>query len=256
MAEAGALSGGELAAVLGLSQHESALSVYAVRTGAAADRWARAKAVSRAVETALVGLLQLERSGWTFYERTAVDEAGARYMVVARNAPWPEPEWPPRWLVAVVQWAMLQAGESRALIGVLVEGHAFKVGEMGANPEMQAQLQAAADAFLERLAQGVPPEPSDHPADLPALKRLYPRDDGHAVALGPKAQDMWDRCRIRRASAAHSKAQAEKDEARIRAVMKEHSIGILPDGRRLSARLVNGGRRLVELQAQGRPARV
>ncbi len=247
MADAETLSGGEVAAVLGLSRHESPLSLYALKTGAAADRWARAKELGRALEPALVGLLQSERPAWTFYERAAVDERSNRYVVVVKNVPWLEPEWPPRWLVATVQWTLFLAGEARALIGVLLEGQTFKVGEMGASPEMQAALQVAVDAFLERVKLGIPPEPVDHAADLPALKRLYPRDDGHAVALGPNAQALWDRCKWLRKRSAELKRESELAEAKIRAVMKEHSIGLLPDKRKLAAKLVNGGRRLVQM---------
>ncbi len=240
---------------MGLARHESPLSLYALKTGAAADRWERAKVIGRALEGGLLELLQLDRPGWTFYQRVAVDERSNRYVVVLKNVPWEEPEWPPRWLVAAVQWEMLRAGEQRALIGVLVEGQALKVGEMGANPEMQGALQVAAEAFVERLELRIPPEPADHAADLPALKRLYPRDDGHAVALGPNALELWDRCRRRRKDAAEKKKAAELYEAKIRAVMKDHAIGILPGGRRISARLSSGGRRLVEIKAQCRPQR-
>ena len=223
-----------------------------VRLTTGADPWARARELGRGLEPALVALV-----GGTPEPRTGpgspdgwLERDGRRLLVVVKNVPWcraSETAWPPPWLYAVVQHELAATVAQGAVVGALFAGAALKVGQMGADSSYQAALLRDEAAFMTRLEAGNPPPADGHPADLGAVKELYPEDDGaSAVALGSGAAAVWARCKALRAKARAYRRAAEAEEARLRAAIGQHAGARLPGGGRLLLRRVGQGRRLVE----------
>jgi hypothetical protein len=236
--------------VLGLSPSETPLQLYA-RLTTGLDPWARAKELGRALEPALVALaggVPAPRTGPGAPDGWA-ERDGRRLLVVVKNAHWckaSEVEWPPPWLYAIVQHELAATGATGALAGVLFSGAAFKVGPIGVDSAYQDTLREAEAAFLGRLERGEPPPADGSPAELEAVKALYPEEDGRSIALGRNAAALWDRCVGLRARARDYRKAAEAAEVRLRAAIGQHSEARLPGGRRLRLRFVGSGRRLVE----------
>lgn len=177
-----------------------------------------------------------------------------RLLVVVKNMPWVRQSeldhWPPHWLMATVQHELAVTGLPGALVGVLLAGGTLRVGQLGADPEWAASVRQAAHDMVKALEDGVPPPAAGHVSDLPAVKALWPDDDGRGIALGPGAAGLWERVKAARGKRAAWDRVAKAGEARLRAMIQQHREARLPGGRRLQLRAERRGgrsvRRLVE----------
>jgi putative phage-type endonuclease len=135
-------------------------------------------------------------------------------------------EVPAHELVQVI-WQMHVVGErlgpqTCAEIAVLFGTDDFGIWGVGASPAFAAELQEMALRFWsDHVVTEVPPPASDHPKEVEALRRLYPRHTEIAVRATDELEVVIDGLRTARAEIAEAERRASGLQARIQQFMGE-----------------------------------
>ncbi|MFB3910413.1 MAG: YqaJ viral recombinase family protein [Candidatus Eisenbacteria bacterium] len=142
-----------------------------------------------------------------------------------------EDDWvdgPPPHVYCQVQHEMAVTGYQWASVAVLIGGQKFRWCDVARDEAYIAQLMEAEAAFWRRVETEDPPEPG--PRDGRTLAALYPTDSGAVIELPPEAL-QWD-VALESAKAREKDARYEREtlEARLKAALKDASIGVLPNG--------------------------
>lgn len=241
------LTAGQVATILGAAPQiagiprDTPLALWhRLRTGAP-DPAEKMKMVSRALEVGLLPMLGAPPTGGICVALSCLWYTGDQLAVDGID----------RYAMTVCQRKMAEAGASKARVGLLLAGGAWRTWVMAAVPEFAAEMELSVEDFMDSLARGVPPAISDE-GDLEAIKRLWPDDKGAIVALPEQAARMWTRLKALKKSRRALGKEAALIEAHLRNWLGAAREGRLPKGGRLALRTIrtpNGrGRRLVELE--------
>jgi len=123
--------------------------------------------------------------GWMVYE--------GKTTSAWRGKDWDEETGKaPTHVIIQAQHQLLVTGAERALVFCLVGGQKPVKVEIEASSEFHAAIIEETERFLAMVRELDPPRPNGKPGDTAALKRLYPREDGSAVAL-PSDAIEWTR---------------------------------------------------------------
>lgn len=240
------LTAGQVATILGAAPQiagiprDTPLALWhRLRTGTP-DPFEKMKTVSRALEVGLMPLLGETPTGGIRIALACLWYTGDQLAVDGLD----------RYALTVCQRKMAEAGASKARVGLLLAGGAWRTWTMAAVPEFASEMNEAVEAFLESLTTGVPPTITDE-GDLYVVKRLWPDDKGTVVALPDQAQRMWRRISAAKKTRRALKKECSLIEAHIRRWIGPASVGRV-GSLRLGLRTVRApggahGRRLVEL---------
>lgn len=125
-----------------------------------------------------------------------------------------------------------QWGSAAGILG----GNRFVHVDIERNEDFITELRERCAEFWDRVKRGRMPQADGADATARALKRLYPRDNGHAVHLDDESASAWNElARLRKEASANEKRQKELKNALAKSV-GEATYGLLPDGRLLTYR--------------------
>lgn len=222
----------DAAAVCGLSPWQSPLAVYLDKIGELPD-----EEPSEVMEWGtrlepLVADVWSERTGKRVRRRNAILQhpqypfmlADVDRFVVGENAvlevkttsafgreAWVDGAVPDHYVIQV-QHQMAVTGCEKAYLAVLIGGNHLECREVKRDDEVIQRLTDIEAEFWRRVEERRPPDPDGSPADVAAIRRLYPESiEGKTVILPMDARDLLD---ARRAA----KADLDAAEARLRAI--------------------------------------
>lgn len=139
---------------------------------------------------------------------------------------WEGGDAPMAYLVQL-QHQLAVTGYTWGSLAVLIGGQRFRYVDVERNDKLIARLLEQEAEFWDRLLRQDPPpvDASEATADL--LAEIYPRDDGHVIALPDEALE-WDRARLEAIEAIEA-AKARKTEAenKLRAALGAATKGII-----------------------------
>lgn len=143
------------------------------------------------------------------------------------------PKWedePPLSYQIQVQHELAVTGMEWGTLVVLIGGQRMLWFDIERNETFIGVLINAEREFWRRVTEQDPPPVDGSPATTAALKKLYPTDNGEAIALPPEAI-AWDE-RLVEVKQSVKELEAEKDliENRIKETLKDSIAGMLPDG--------------------------
>lgn len=202
------LGGSEIAAVLGLSPHESRFSLWHRKLDLAPPvddnpvmEW------GRRLEGAVLGkffddhteLDHLGRGSWLHPQHdfmlaspdaVACDQAGALIVVDAKTGSDMGPEWgdsPPIWYVCQLRWYMEILGAQEAWVAALLDGRTYREYRIQPDPADTALMVSEGRDFIASLAEGRRPNIDEHSQTYQVLRDLHPLIDPSAeVEVAPE----------------------------------------------------------------------
>lgn len=250
----------ESAAILGLSTYASLYSLWARKTGldqgdheeTEQQRWGNllepficeeyAEQTGRQIidhgryavrysETCPVMLCTLDR------EVYAADKDGPGSMDAKNVGAYLDHEWedgPPLVYQIQLQHQLEVTGWRWGSLACLIGGNKFRWIDVERNDRFIELLRRKCVEFWHLVETRTPPPVDGSSATAEALKRMFPRDTGEAIALPGEARE-WDE-QIEEANAAIKAATDKKELAqnKIRAAMGDAAFGVLPGGGRWS----------------------
>ncbi len=140
-----------------------------------------------------------------------------------------EPELPVHWQVQE-QHEMMVLGTRHASFGILVAGRRFYHADIKRNDSFIALLREKLEEFLDLIRRGTPPEADGHRATAEALKRMYPKDRGTAVALSTEAFEYAEELKNVKEAIAKYEAREAFLENHLRAEIADNTWGGFLDG--------------------------
>lgn len=142
---------------------------------------------------------------------------------------WREDDAPLPYLVQV-QHQLAVTGCAWGSLAVLIGGQRFRYIDVERQDRFIAELLEHEAEFWDRLKRQDPPPVDGLPATADLLAELYPRDDGHTIALSDDVR-QWDE-RLQQAKEAIKQAAAQKEEAEnhIKQALGTATKGVLGPG--------------------------
>ena len=142
-------------------------------------------------------------------------------------------EWeeePPVQYQVQVQHELAVTGMAWGTLVVLIGGQRLLWFDIDRNENFIATLIDAEREFWRRVIEQDPPPVDGSDATVDALKKLYPTDNGDAIALPPEAI-AWD-ARLVEVKQSQKDLDRERNllENRIKETLKDATAGVLPDG--------------------------
>lgn len=260
------LTASDVAAVLGLDERRSAVSVFAVKRGAvdeAATDWmefgrdvegAIANGYRRrtAREVADLGAHEIQRHpdlpwlGATLDRLTAESAehprpegvaAGsllstdgvpleAKAVMAGKAKAWKED--PPLPFQVQLQIQLACTGAQWGALVALIGGVQIVWRDMVRNDRFLAAILPKLEEFWIGVKNNRPPRPDDKASTLAALKALWPVDDGSTVELGDDALELLDARDRAFVVARDAKREARRCENELRALMGAAAFARLP----------------------------
>lgn len=256
------IGGSDAAAILGISPWRSQLDVYLEKIGdqsgaideTEAMRWghllepAVKKAYQAATGRTLLGLgdyemVQHPEHEWllaSLDDYVEDKDKGLGIFEAKTTSAWKGADWDdkvPPYYNAQGQHYLAATGLSYISFAVLIGGQEFRWMDVERDEQFISTLIAEEEKFWKHVQDRVPPEPDGSKAAARALGIIYPDDSGETIECGEEALD-WD-CRRQEAILAIAELgkkvkEVEKvkilAENKIKALLGDHTYGLLPDG--------------------------
>lgn len=236
----------------------SALELYGQKTGQIQDKDSDAKEVGRALEPAILSLLNsriLAKRKWKLHavqpwtlvrhptlewmgatpDAYYTDHDGERGIVEAKSQQWesrveihaaPTPSQ-----MAQCQHNMEACKVNRCILVVLVGGFALKHVVLARDPEFVGNLLIHEEAFRKRVEHRNPPAPDDSTSAAKALAAVYPDTESDIVTLPEEASAWWEELESYRRMSRQLDQNRRAVGNALRGAMGQHRFGLLEDGR-------------------------
>ena len=270
------VGGSEVAAVLGLSRYEDALTVYARKVGALPENaqseemeWGvilepvvaqqYAARTGRRVEGGGYRIYRdverpwrlatLDREQFSFH--THGDKPGVLEVKTSRSDASTWANAVPDEYFVQVQHQMSVAAMTWGTICCLHHGQHLRHYDVEPHDKLQQKIAARIEEFWQRVRDRRPPEAG--PLSGEALRWLFPRESAGSIALGADADKLLDDYDAASQALTGAKETTETIKNKLRAMLGSFEIGITPSGRRVTWKLDNGTRSYVV--AEKPPAR-
>ena len=258
------LTASEVAAVLGIDPHNTALGVYVNKTVGYSDEQCEAFAFGHDMEEPLSRMYS--RRTW----RQVVD-LGSTEIQVHPDIPWlgatldrqvtredgitgplelktvagkRAAEWltdsKPDHNQIQLQIQMSCTSASWGALAGLVWGTDMLHEDYYFNREFFEAAYPYLEEFWGRVQRNDPP-PVTSPRCIQAIKRLYSKDDGEIIVLGQEHADLVARREILNAEKKTMDDEKDEIDAKLRSVMGQATFGALPDGRFVSLKTTKRG---------------
>ena len=127
------------------------------------------------------------------------------------------------------QWQMYVCDFDRVWFSLLLDGAQLYQIPVDRDEECIADLINAANAFIELLDSGTPPEWSDDP-DMDTVKRLYTRFTGEVIDFPEAIVQKWAEFEFWSAEKNNAEQQAQAAKAAVLECLGNADAGALPDG--------------------------
>jgi putative phage-type endonuclease len=164
----------------------------------------------------------------------------------SKSAQWDD--GPPIHVQVQVQHQLAVTGFRWAAVAALVGGNRLKSWDVERNDDFIAELRIKVREFWSRVQAKTAPTTDGSEATARALKALHPRDNGCEVKLPDESATWWAALEAAKDEEKGAKARKTDAENKLRAAIGDATFGVLPDGRRIAARVteVPGRTQVVE----------
>ena len=251
-------------ALLGVCPWQTALDVYhtKVDTSVPVDRMSNAMEWGHRLEPVVAGKA-IDSHGWTLGKPGLLRHSDYPFLLATPDRVnqfgevveikttgsrdgWGEPETDEIpmnvWVQVQHQLAVASSIDERvelAWVCVLIGGSDYRRYRVPRNPVyLETALPAYRD-FWQAVESRTPPPPQwDHSNVVGSLKSLRPEDGKDAVELGDKAITLADLYASLGAEASGIRDEREAIQAKLIELLGTASVGLLPDGRRITRREV------------------
>lgn len=188
-------------------------------------------------------LLRSKEWPWMLCTLDGIAHMDELVPVEAKSTYYKAREWEidgvPEYVEVQQQQQMAVTGASRSIAVVLLRGNALRWKEVARNEAfIQESLVPAGKKLWDLIVRGESPPPADNSkATADALKRLYPKDNGEAVALtGPLVEAHEKRVDLK-LEEKRVKDDLQAVDNQIKAAIGKATFGELPDGSRYNYRV-------------------
>jgi len=143
-------------------------------------------------------------------------------------------------MVADEMQVRMEYPDNDKLLAEAIHPHCdFRFFDYDADPEFQADLLKAEQAFISLIDSGIPPDPDGSESCRNAIKRLHPKDNGAEVRLPVEWLEHSARLSELKAAKAGTEKEITELENRIKVMIGDATYGALPDGSRYSWKTQN-----------------
>jgi putative phage-type endonuclease len=143
---------------------------------------------------------------------------------------------PPIHVQVQVQHQLAVTGFRWAAVAALIGGNRLRTWDVERNDDFIAELRVKVAEFWARVTSKQAPDVDGSESTARALKALHPKDNGVEVALPEDASTWWAQFEQAKDDEKDAKERKVAAENKLRAAMADNTFGLLPDGRRISAR--------------------
>ncbi len=183
-------------------------------------------------------------TGWSTDRHVPPVEAPGVLELKTTSA-WRREDWkdePPLAYQIQLQHQLAVTGHLWGSIAVLIGGQTFQWTDIRRNDLFIEQMMAAEERFWKRVQRREPPEPDSSVSTTKILHALYPKEENDAIDLPIEAVE-WDKDRALAAEIIKTQEEIKREcENRLKAVIGNHAVGILPSGSRYTWKTsVRGG---------------
>lgn len=264
-----AVGASELAAVLGVDRYRGPLAIYAAKVAKKLDEPERSwLTFGRRVEGAILDGWS-DKTGIALHHNDTMDSffhakqprlratpdawvraAGARLpqkvvqakaVAYAKREDWQES--PPQHFEIQVQAEMACAGAASGDLVALIGGvYITDPVTFTPNPGFIAAALEAVERFWWHVTNQQPPEADGKPETRHAINRLWPTDDGRAVALGEDTRQLAEEWEAAKLDKRRAEDLVEELQNRLRARMGDALVAYLPDKSTLTLKKTATGR--------------
>lgn len=255
---ANGIGGSEAAAVLGLHPWMSPLALYCEKIGLTGPKDADSEAVEwgRILEPVIADQF-VEKTGrqlvdpgpwhswrnnhYPFMQVTVdrlivpIGEEGNGDLSIKtasayKHEDWKDEEIPLPYQIQL-QYELLTTGMQWGAFAALIGGQRLELRpNITRNERFCACLLEKVEEFWDRIKRGDPPDPDGSASTTETLKRLYPKDNGEAIALPGEAME-WDERRAKlKAEIKEREAAVDEIDNRIKFTIGDAAFGLLPGG--------------------------
>ena len=142
------------------------------------------------------------------------------------------------------QWQMYITETERVWFSLLMNGSELHYMSVDRDDEGIDDLIIAADAFLEMLDSGTPPEWQPENVDIDTVKRLYTQFSGEVVELSDDTAKRWAEFERLSREARDLTKEAQSLKASVMADVGNADAGALPDGGYVRRKTINKAERI------------